>query len=124
MLRAQLEAALGERIHSPFTDLEKRVCERVSSGIAPLDEITGGLPRGAITEISGGLSSGKTSLALSILAAAGCRGEMCALVDGTDAFDPETAQDSGIDLRRLLWVRCQNSDQVLRSTDLLLQGGG
>ena len=50
--------------------------------------------------------------------------EVCALVDGTDAFDPESGEAAGIDLRRLLWVRCRNIDQVLRSTDLLLQGGG
>jgi RecA/RadA recombinase len=124
MLRAQLEAALGERIHSPFTDLEKRVWERIPSGIPSLDKSTGGLPRGAITEVFGGVSSGKTSIALSILAAAGSRGEICALVDGTDTFDPATAESCGMDLRRLLWVRCKNLDQALRSTDLLLQGGG
>jgi predicted transposase YbfD/YdcC len=45
-------------------------------------------------------------------------------VDGTDAFDPESGEAAGIDLRRMLWVRCRKVDQVLRSTDLLLQGGG
>ena len=45
-------------------------------------------------------------------------------MDGTDAFDPESGAAAGIDMRRLLWVRCRNLDQVLRSTDLLLQGGG
>jgi len=124
ILRAQLETALGKRVMSPFTDLERRVCERVPTGIASLDAFTGGLPRGAITEIAGSLSSGRMSMALSILAAAGERGEACALVDGMDAFDPASGEAAGIDLQRLLWIRCRNLDQVLRSTDLLLQGGG
>ena len=124
MLRAQLEAALGERVHSPFTDLQTRVWQRVSTGIASLDEATGGLPRGAITEIIGGPSSGKTGIALSALAAATSRGEICALVDGGDAFDPASGASSGIDLQRLLWVRCHTLDQTLRSADMLLQAGG
>ena len=127
ILRAQLETALGERASSPFTpftDVEKRRWECVPSGIPALDAAIGGLPRGAIVEILGAPSSGRTSLALSMLAAMVQRGEVCALVDGTDAFDPESGAAAGIDMRRLLWVRCRNLDPVLRSTDLLLQGGG
>jgi recombination protein RecA len=124
LLRAQLESALGERASSPFTDIERRVWECISSGIPSLDAAIGGLPRGAITEICGGTSSGRTSLALTVLASMSRKDEVCALVDGMDAFDPESGAASGIDMQRLLWVRCRNVDQVLRSTDLLLQGGG
>jgi recombination protein RecA len=124
LLRAQLESALGERASSPFADIERRVWECSASGIPALDAAIGGLPRGAITEICGSPSSGRTTLALSILSAMSQRGEVCALVDGTDAFDPESGAAAGIDLQRLLWVRCRNVDQVLRSADLLLQGGG
>lgn len=124
VLRARLESALGERIPSPFTDLDRRVSEAVPTGIASLDALTGGLPRGAITEIFGTLSSGRTSAMLSILAEATASDEVCALVDGNDAFDPQSGAASGIDLKRLLWVRCHNFQQVLKSTDLLLQGGG
>ncbi|HET9216862.1 MAG TPA: hypothetical protein VFR18_07780 [Terriglobia bacterium] len=124
LLRAQLETALGERASSPFTNVEKRVWEYVPSGIPPLDAAIGGLPRGSIVEIFGAPSSGRTSLALTILSTLIERGEVCALVDGSDAFDPESGAAAGIDLRRLLWVRCRNLDQVLRSADLLLQGGG
>ena len=124
LLRAQLQTELGERVSSPFTDIERRVWECVSSGIPTLDAAIGGLPRGAIVEICGIPSSGRTTLALSVLAAMCRRDEVCALVDGTDAFDPESGAAAGIDMRRLLWVRCRNVDQVLRSTDLLLQGGG
>ncbi|HYR86694.1 MAG TPA: hypothetical protein VE422_21585 [Terriglobia bacterium] len=124
LLRARLESALGERIPSLFTDLDKRVCESVPTGIAQLDALIGGLPRGAITEIFGPPSSGRTSAMVSILAEATTRDEVCAIVDGNDAFDPKSGAAAGLDLKRLLWVRCRKLDQVLKSTDLLLQGGG
>ena len=122
--RARLESALRERISSPFTDLDRRVFESVPTGIAPLDALTGGLPRGAISEIFGPPSSGRTSAMVSILAEATANDEVCALIDGNDAFDPKSAAAAGLDLERLLWVRCHKLDQVLKSTDLLLQGGG
>ncbi|PYS36547.1 MAG: DNA recombination/repair protein RecA, partial [Acidobacteria bacterium] len=109
---------------SPFTDPERRVFESVSTGILPLDALTGGLPRGAITEIFGAPSSGRTSTMVSILVEATANGEVCALVDGNDAFDPKSAAAGGLALKRLLWVRCHKLDQILKSTDLLLQGGG
>lgn len=124
ILKNRLECALSERIPSPFTDLDRRVLESVPTGIAPLDALTGGLPRGAITEIFGPPTSGRTSAMVSILAEATAGDEVCALVDGTDAFDPKSAAAAGLDLQRLLWVRCHKLDQVLKSTDLLLQGGG
>ncbi len=124
MLRAQLETVLGGRVATPFTDLDKRVSERVPTGIRAFDNQTGGLPRGAVTEIFGPAFSGKTSFLLSILAAATSRGEVCAIVDGSDAFSPASAAGSGINLRQLLWVRCRDIDQTIKVTDLLLQGGG
>lgn len=124
VLRARLESAIGERIPSPFTDLDKRVCESVPTGIAALDALISGLPRGGITEIFGPRSSGRTSAMVSILAEAAAGDEVCALVDGNDAFDPKSAAKAGLELSRLLWVRCRKLDQVLKATDLLLQGGG
>ena len=105
-------------------DLERRVFESVPTGIAPLDALTGGLPLGAITEIFGPPSSGRTSAMVSILAEATGQDEVCALVDGNDAFDPQSGMSAGLDLKRLLWIRCHKLDQVMKSTDLLLQGGG
>jgi recombination protein RecA len=124
ILRARLESVFGERISSPFTDLDRRVLETVPTGIAALDTLVGGLPRGAITEIFGPASSGRTSTMVSILNEAIAQDEVCALVDGNDSFDPKSAAAAGVELNRLLWVRCHKLDQVLKSTDLLLQGGG
>src|SRR5437667_136294 len=93
-LRAQLESELGGRWPSPFTFRERPAAETVSSGIAQIDSLTGagGLPRGALTEIFGPDSSGRTSLLLSLLAQMTAREEACALVDSTDAFDPQSAR--------------------------------
>jgi recombination protein RecA len=102
----------------------QRVVESVPTGIAPLDVLTAGVPRGAISEFFGPPSSGRTSAMVSVLAQATAGGEVCALVDGNDAFDPASAAAAGVELKRLLWVRCRILDQVLKATDLLLQGGG
>jgi hypothetical protein len=77
-----------------------------------------------LTEIYGPPCSGKTSLLISALAARTAASEVCALVDARDAFDPHSAEAAGVKLEQLLWVRCRNVDQALRSTDLLIQGGG
>src|SRR5271169_2693421 len=104
--------------------------EMVSSGIAAMDALTGGLPRGCLTEICGPASSGRTTLLLAALAATTRRGEFCAVVDASDALDPQSAAAAGVELDRLLWVRCgENSpekslEQFLRATDLLLESGG
>src|SRR5260221_14498332 len=72
----------------------------MSSGIPTLD-----LPRGAITEVIGAPSSGRTTLLCSVLAAATQRQEVCAIVDTADTFDPTSAAAAGVNLRFLLWVR-------------------
>ena len=91
----------------PASRLEARPApEMVSSGIAALDALAGGLPRGCLTEICGPVSSGRTTLLLAALAAATRRGEFCAVVDASDALDPQSAAAAGVELERLLWVRC------------------
>ena len=94
--------------------------EVLPSGVPEID-----LPRGCLTEIVGPASSGRTSLMLSILAQATAREEICVLVDAEDAFSPHAAAAAGVELSRLLWVRCQhNAEHALRAADLLIQGGG
>src|ERR1035438_9379891 len=91
----------------PASRLEVRPApEMVSSGIPQLDLLTGGLARGCLTEICGTASSGRTSVLLFALARATQRGEVCALVDASDAFDPASAAAAGMEMSRLLWVRC------------------
>ena len=98
---------------TPASRLELRPApEMVTSGIPALDALTGGLPRGCLTEICGSASSGRTSVMLAALAAATHRGEYCAVIDASDALDPHSLAATGIDLDRLLWVRCdENSPQ-------------
>ena len=114
-LHPQWPAQLAEQLAAqpqlaevvPASRLEVRpVPEMVSCGIREMDALTGGLPRGCLTEICGGASSGRTSLLLAILAAATQRQEACALVDVSDAFDPISAASAGVQFERLLWVRC------------------
>jgi hypothetical protein len=123
--------------------------QTIPTGIPQVDELTGGIPRGALTEIFGPASSGRTSLLLALMAQVTARKEVCALVDASDAFDPRSAAAAGVDLERMLWVRCggvssfklqvsrhsretrhlkretsSRVEQALRALDLLLQAGG
>ncbi len=123
-LRAQLEGALGARFPAPFGIRERYKAEALATGIPEVDSLTGGLPRGALTEVCGSSSSGRTSLLLALFTEIIGRDEVVALVDANDAFDPHSAQAAGVELKRLLWVRCHKVEQVLKATDLLVQSGG
>ena len=138
---------------TPASRLEVRPApETASSGIAQIDALTGGLPRGCLTEVCGPESSGRTTVMLAAIAAVTSREEICALIDASDALDPHSATAAGVNLERLLWIRCgshaQSSalsrkrrqafsleererrrmedpvEQALRATDLLLQSSG
>jgi recA bacterial DNA recombination protein len=92
---------------TPASRLEVRPSpEMASSGIAELDALVGGFPRGCLTEICGPVSSGRTTVLLAALAAASRRGEYCAIIDANDALDPHSLVAAGVDLDHLLWVRC------------------
>jgi hypothetical protein len=123
-LRSHVESALVGRLSNPFQYRDRRIVETVPAGIPPIDDLTGGLPRGSLTEICGPPCSGRTSLLISALASRTTASEVCALVDAHDAFDPHSAETAGVRLQQLVWVRCRNADQALRATDLLIQGGG
>jgi hypothetical protein len=103
----------------PASRLEVRPApEMATSGIPALNALTGGLPRGCLTEICGPASSGRTSVMLAALAAATRRGEYCALIDASDTLDPHSLTAAGVDLDHLLWVRCnENSQQRRRDTE-------
>jgi hypothetical protein len=60
-----------------------------------------------------------------MLAQATARGEICAVIDLYDRFHPASAQSAGVQLDRILWVRCRgNAEHTIRATDLLLHAGG
>ena len=80
------------------------------TGISSLDAmLEGGIPRGALIELCGSGSSGRTSLAFSLLAKATERQEVCAYVDVSDSLDPMSLAAAGVELQRLLWIRCGSS---------------
>src|SRR5215471_8468086 len=91
----------------PASRLDARpMPEMVSSGIRTLDALTGGWPRGCLSEICGPASSGRTGILLAALASCTQNGEVCALVDASDAMHPASATAAGIEMTKLLWVRC------------------
>jgi len=88
----------------------RSVVEFQPSGITELDDVLGGgFPRGSLVELCGPASSGRTSLAFSLLAQATERQEACAFVDVSDSLDPLSLAAAGVDLPRLLWIRCGES---------------
>jgi recombination protein RecA len=123
--KTELEANMTSRFGDAFRVHEKAVVETLSTGVAEIDDLTGGLPRGAISEIFGPASSGRTSLMYSMLSYATRHEETCALVDTNDVFAPTAATASGVDFDRLLWVRCAgNLEHAFKAADLLLHAGG
>ncbi len=108
---------------------EKR--RRLATGIAPLDELLGGgWTCGALNELCGGRSSGRTSVLLTSLAAALHRGESAALIDVGGVLDPRAAARVGLPLARLLWVRTDDerrelvANKALTAPQLVLGAGG
>ena len=80
---------------------------------------------GRITEIFGRTSSGRTSLLVACLREVTRRGAMAALVDTDHVFDPRGAARAGVDLSRVLWIRCgRRTDRALRAADLLVRCPG
>jgi hypothetical protein len=96
------------------------------TGVVPLDAaLGGGLRRGHLSEIAGGRSSGRSTLLCRIVAAAAERGEIAALVDTHDRFDPVSAAGAGVDLSRLLWIRDRgDAARAVKAMNLVLQAGG
>jgi hypothetical protein len=146
-LRLKIESDLHHRYPSALTPAARSIREVLATGIPAIDELLhGGIPVGAISELTGLASSGRTTIALAFLAGRTNDGSVCAWVDAADAFDPESAAANGVRLNHLLWVRCSDApgqkqspphnpfqkksqpwtrlDQAIRATDLLLQGGG
>jgi hypothetical protein len=84
----------------------------------------GGLPCGAITEVCGPRSSGRTALAHRLLAAVIAGGEYVAWVDLPNALDPTYAETAGVTLERVLWMHPADTRSAFRATEYVLSGGG
>jgi len=137
-LRFQIEATLAKRAPAALTLKIRQAPELFATGIAEIDEVlSGGIPRGNITEVSGAASTGKTSFGLSAVGAITQFGAACAWVDVNDTLSPESAAAANVVLKRLLWLRMSAErhqapstkpwsrlEQALKATDLLLQAGG
>jgi len=106
-IRLQIEASLAQRIPCALTPAAKMMRPVAVTGIEALDEVLkGGLPVGAITELIGPECSGRSSVALSFLARVTQAAKVSAWIDVSNALDPASAAAAGVDLARLLWVRC------------------
>ena len=95
-----------------------------ATGIGAIDRLLGGgWPRGALSELVGRRSSGRTSVVLASLAAALGAGLATALVDVDGTLDPRGAAAAGVPLEQLLWVRA-GGREALKAVDLLIAAGG
>jgi recombination protein RecA len=130
-MRAVLESLLRARkLDTTLTTADPwsvGPAERIAAtGWSELDAtLDGGLRRGHLSEIVGPSSSGRSTLVDHLLAAATLRGEIAALIDTCDSFDPVSAAALGIDLTRVLWVRERgDATRALKAFSLILQAGG
>ena len=132
---ARLESLLRARQlgRTTFSSFDRKPDDLVETGQASLDELlAGGFARGHLSEIVGSRSSGRTSLLASVLAAATARGEVVALIDTDDRFDPVSGAAAGLDLSSLLWVRERGRElsrdlslkRALTAVGLVLDAGG
>lgn len=127
IIRSQVE----RRVPGALTVYERQTAEVFSTGIPAIDRETGGIPKGALTQVCApvGITSGRTTVLLSMLAQVTDKEQHCALVDANDCFDPESADAVGVCLSRLLWVRCSECgmkavEQAFKAADILIQNGG
>jgi len=117
-------AALANNLLDPTQLLQRFEHEYLLTGIKQIDLILKGLPRGAITEVYGPATTGKSTLLQGFLSHSTAKGEFFALIDSQDSFDPVSAKRAGADLKKLLWVRCHQPEESIQAVDLLLHSGG
>jgi len=105
---------------------QKYQVDVISTGAIAVDLAlgVGGLPKGRIVEIYGPEASGKTTLALSVIAQAQKKGGQCAFIDAEHAVDPQRAEDLGVKLDELLMSQPDTGEQALEITETLIRSGG
>ena len=122
---AQIERAFGKGSIMKLGQREALEIEAISTGSLGLDIALGigGLPKGRIIEIYGPESSGKTTLALHVIAEAQKKGGSCAFVDAEHALDPAYAKKLGVDIGNLLISQPDAGEQALEIADTLVRSG-
>lgn len=119
-----IEKAFGKGAIMRLGDNHGMAVERIPTGSLGLDiALGGGLPVGRITEIYGPESSGKTTVALSVIACAQCAGLQCAFIDAEHALDPRYAQQLGVDIGEILISQPDTGEQALEICDALVRSG-
>ena len=115
MLKQEIETKLAQRIPAALSSPAQQAPRLYPTGNTSLDALlNGGLPLGSVCEFTGAEGSGRTSVALSLLATASCEGA-CAYLDVSDTLSPHSAAAAGVQLENLLWVRFGAAEQ--RSTE-------
>ena len=122
---SQIERAFGKGSIMRLGQDTKIDIEAISTGSLGLDIALGigGLPKGRIVEIYGPESSGKTTLALSVIAQAQKKGGTCAFIDAEHALDPSYAKKIGVDINNLLISQPDAGEQALEIADTLVRSG-
>ncbi|MCH5234796.1 MAG: recombinase RecA [Muribaculaceae bacterium] len=122
---AHLEKDFGSGAIMRLGDNAIQDVETISTGSIGLDIAlgVGGVPRGRITEIFGAESSGKTTLAIHIIAEAQKQGGVCAIIDAEHAFDRYYAEQLGVDINNLWIAQPDNGEQALEIAEQLINSG-
>ncbi len=120
-----IQTKFGEGSIIRLGDAPKVDVDVISTGSIGLDEAlgVGGMPRGRIVEIYGPESSGKTTLALHVLAEAQKKGDVCAFIDAEHALDPVYAKNIGVKTDQLLVSQPDTGEQALEIVDSLVRSG-
>src|SRR5687767_1786009 len=120
---AQIDRAFGKGSAMKLGQKETMQVETISTGSLGLDIALGigGLPRGRVVEVYGPESSGKTTLALHVIAEAQKNGGTAAFVDAEHALDPVYARKLGVDVDELIVSQPDTGEQALEITDTLVR---
>jgi recombination protein RecA len=122
---AQIDKQFGKGAIMKMGERTNMNIEAISTGALALDLALGigGLPRGRITEIYGPESSGKSTLAMHVVAEAQRNGGVCAYIDAEHAMDPIYARAIGVDVDQLLISQPDTGEQALEIADMLCRSG-
>lgn len=129
---AVVRAKIAYRLSGSLNIYEPPAPETSWTCISAIDRQLNGIPQNGLTQlcIPEGISSGKSTMLLSLMAQFTRREYSCALIDASDCFDPASAEAAGMDLSHVLWVRCgakhrlKPLEQAFKAADILVQNGG